>query len=68
VTGRRDQLHHFNAFTMKYNQTDHYNVNAVLLTRHNYALDFRLAILFLNLIFVFVKIYIDRHQYISRTF
>jgi len=51
VTGGRDQLRHFNAFTMKYNQTDHYNVNAALLTRHNYALGSRLAILFLNLYF-----------------
>lgn len=55
MTGGRDQLRHFNAFTMKYNQTDHYNVNAVLLTRHNYALDFRLAILFFNLYFYIRK-------------
>lgn len=51
MTGGCDQLRHFNAFTMKYNQTHHYNVNAALLTRHNYALDFRLAVLFLNLHF-----------------
>jgi len=56
VTGGRDQLRHLNAFVMKYNQTDHYNVNAALLTRHNYfGQDFRSA-KFLNQYFIFARI------------
>lgn len=55
MTGGRDQLRHLNAFVMKYNQTDHYNVNSALLTRHNYAQDFRFAI-FLNQYFIFARI------------